>query len=86
MAVNLQTFPQLGAFPDEVGSGLDPGGINNSAMFPMNLPLNYWWNFSKRRQSRKQRRRQSRKRSRRSRKIKYTKKNIKRKNGYKRKL
>jgi len=50
--VNLKTFPQLGAFPNEVGSSNSIGGINNSAMWPMNLPLNYWFNYGFKRSSR----------------------------------
>jgi hypothetical protein len=45
--VNLQTFPQLGAFKGEVGPGTSPGGIGG--VWPMNLPLNYWWNYGTKR-------------------------------------
>ncbi len=51
MSVNLQIFPQLGAFPGEVGSGNSPGGIGGT--WPMQLPLNYWWNYGSVRKSRK---------------------------------
>lgn len=58
--VNLQIFPQLGAFPGEVGSGNSPGGIGGT--WPMQLPLNYWWNYGSVRKSRKVRKvRKSRK-------------------------
>jgi len=43
--MNAKTFPNLGAFPGEVGSGNSPGGIGGS--WPQNLPLNYWWNYGK---------------------------------------
>lgn len=49
--VNLQAFPQLGAFPNEVGAAVVPGGIGGP--WPMNLPLNYWWNYGKRSHKRK---------------------------------
>ena len=47
MSVNLKTFPQLGAFPYEVGNSNSVGGINNmNGQWPMSLPLSYYWNFS----------------------------------------
>jgi hypothetical protein len=41
---NLNTFPHLGAFQGEVGSGNSPGGIGGT--WPMNLPISYFWGFS----------------------------------------
>jgi hypothetical protein len=51
MSVNLQIFPQLGAFPGEVGSGNSTSGIGGT--WPMQLPLNYWWNYGSVRKSRR---------------------------------
>ena len=67
MTVNLQAFTQLGAFPGEVGPGNIPGGIGGP--WPMNLPLNYWWNYGSRIRSRRslKKRKYSSKRSKRSR-------------------
>ena len=46
-SANLKTFPQLGAFPGEVGSGTSVGGINNSGTWIDNIPLAYWFNMGK---------------------------------------
>lgn len=51
MSFNSDIFPHLGAFPGEVGSGASPGGIGGP--WPMQLPLNYFWNFGSRRGSNK---------------------------------
>jgi hypothetical protein len=59
MEPNLKIFPHLGAFPGEVGSGNSPGGIGGS--WPMNLPLNYWWNFGTRKTRKTSRTRKTRK-------------------------
>jgi len=58
--VNLKIFPQLGSFPNEVGRSNSVGGIGD--VWHQNLPLNYFYNFSKKK-SRK-RSRKSKKRSR----------------------
>lgn len=70
MDVNLKTFPQLGAYSGEVGSGLSPGGIGGPWFF--NYPLNYWWNFGSKRSKRKSKR-SKRKQKRSKRKLKRTK-------------
>jgi len=44
---NLRIFPQLGAYPYEIGSSNSVGGINNSAMWPRNIPLSYFFNYGK---------------------------------------
>ena len=68
-SVNLRTFPQLGAFPYEVGTSNSVGGINNSGMWNMNLPLSYWYNYgSKKKRSRKLRKKINRRNRRYSRK------------------
>jgi len=60
MSVNLKTFPQLGAYPYEVGNSNSVGGINNSAMWPRNLPLSYWYNYGSLRKKSKTRSKKSR--------------------------
>jgi len=51
--VNLKTFPMLGAFPGEVGTGNSPGGIGLT--WPMQIPLAYYFNTfgSKKKKSKK---------------------------------
>lgn len=49
---NLKTFPMLGAFPGEIGSGVSPGGIGGpGSTWPMQMPLSYWWNFGSKKKS-----------------------------------
>lgn len=43
--VNLTVFPQLGAFPNEVGSGLSPGGIGGPWI--SNIPIPYWFGYGR---------------------------------------
>jgi hypothetical protein len=62
-SINMKTFPNLGAFPGEVGSGNSPGGIGGT--WPMQLPLAYWWNFGRRGTRRDRRGTKSKRRSRR---------------------
>lgn len=49
--VDLKIFPHLGAFPNELSSNNTVGGVGGS--WPMNMPLNYWWNFGSRSTKRK---------------------------------
>jgi hypothetical protein len=71
-SANMKTFPNLGAFPGEVGTGNSPGGIGGT--WPSQLPLSYWWNYGRgrklrRRSNRKSKRRSNRKSNRKSRKM-----------------
>jgi hypothetical protein len=59
--VNLKTFPQLGAFSDEISSGNVAGGIGG-LWIGGNEPLNYFFNFG-RRTSKKSGRRSSKRKS-----------------------
>jgi len=61
--VNLKTFPMLGAFPGEVGSGNSPGGIGLT--WPMQVPLAYYFNTfgTKKRSFKKRSNKRSNKRS-----------------------
>jgi hypothetical protein len=63
---NLNTFPQLGAFPGEVGSGNSPGGIGGT--WPMQLPLSYWWNFGASKKNKRTRKARKSKKNKRSKK------------------
>ncbi len=38
---DMQAFPNLGGIIGEVGPGTSPGGIGGP--WPMNLPLQYYW-------------------------------------------
>lgn len=80
--INLRTFPQLGAFPGEVGPGNTPGGIGG-----VNGPILYGVNTLEARQMAygKKRRRRSRKYKSKSRRTKNRKSNKKRKSMRKRK-
>jgi len=45
---NLKTFPMLGAFEGEVGSGHSAGGISNiGSTWTNGMPLSYWWNYGR---------------------------------------
>jgi hypothetical protein len=59
--MDLKTFPQLGAFSNELSSNNVAGGIGGS--WPMNLPLNYWWNFGSSKKSTKKRTKSTKKRT-----------------------
>lgn len=78
--VNLRTFPQLGAYPGEVGPGNTPGGlggINGPILYGTNTLLARQMGYGRKRKSRKVKRK-SRK-SRKSRKVKRKSRRLKRK-------
>ena len=65
---NMRTFPNLGAYPGEVGPGINPGGLSGptGVWGPLGSPLSYSLNFGrKRRKSKRKPRRKSRRKSRR---------------------
>jgi hypothetical protein len=51
---NLKTFPNLGAFPGEVGNGLSPGGVSAPGnTWIMGIAPGYWFNYGTKRSNKK---------------------------------